>query len=253
LRFVPFAVNASVGDTVKFMWGANNHTVTKSSSLLPCNRTADALFTSGTQNQGFVFTQVVNDTNPVFFYCATPTHCQKGMFGIINPPNALGGPTSVGAMVPSMAMNNSNVAAYSTYTQQQCASNPGAGKWGNSIDMSSMPDWAQESVAENVMYTRTFLAANPEVMKDDGSIDLSTSSEGTPLMIPMDLSAAIANNAATPSAGNSASSSAASSAAPASTSSTPSDNTTTSSATSAISSPKVLTAFALAVAGFLAL
>jgi plastocyanin len=54
LRYIPFAVNASVGDTVKFMWGANNHTVTKSSSLLPCNRSADALFTSGSHDKDFV-------------------------------------------------------------------------------------------------------------------------------------------------------------------------------------------------------
>ena len=101
LRYVPFAINASVGDTIKFMWGANNHTVTKSSALLPCNKSSDALFTSGTQNKDFVcrfcqsqsrslaqthilsVTQVVNDTNPTFFYCGTPTHCQKGMFGIM--------------------------------------------------------------------------------------------------------------------------------------------------------------------------
>lgn len=54
LRYVPFAVNASVGDTIKFMWGANNHTVTKSSELTPCNKSADALFTSGTNNKDFV-------------------------------------------------------------------------------------------------------------------------------------------------------------------------------------------------------
>jgi plastocyanin len=53
LRYVPFALNASVGDTVKFMWGANNHTVTKSSALTPCNKTSDALFASGTQNKDF--------------------------------------------------------------------------------------------------------------------------------------------------------------------------------------------------------
>ena len=54
LRYVPFALNASVGDTVKFIWGANNHTVTKSSQLELCNKTTDALFTSGTQNKTFV-------------------------------------------------------------------------------------------------------------------------------------------------------------------------------------------------------
>lgn len=53
LRYIPFAVNASVGDTVKFMWGANNHTVTKSSSLEPCNKTSDSPFTSGVQVKDF--------------------------------------------------------------------------------------------------------------------------------------------------------------------------------------------------------
>ena len=54
LRFVPFALNASVGDTIQFNWGANNHTVTKSSFLTPCNKTSDNPFSSGEQDQGFV-------------------------------------------------------------------------------------------------------------------------------------------------------------------------------------------------------
>jgi plastocyanin len=33
LRYVPFAINASVGDTIAFVWNANKHTVTKSSEL----------------------------------------------------------------------------------------------------------------------------------------------------------------------------------------------------------------------------
>jgi plastocyanin len=83
LRYVPFAVNASVGDTVRFMWGAGPHTVTKSSELNLCNATMDKPFKSGPQNQSFVFDQVVNDTNPVFYYCGVPGHCEKGMFGIM--------------------------------------------------------------------------------------------------------------------------------------------------------------------------
>jgi plastocyanin len=54
LRYVPFALNASVGDTVKFIWGANNHTVTKSSQLSLCNKTGDQHFVSGEQNKTFV-------------------------------------------------------------------------------------------------------------------------------------------------------------------------------------------------------
>lgn len=95
LRYVPFAVNATVGDTVKFMWNANVHTVTKSDVLSLCNSTSLAPFASGRQNKSFVFTQVVNTTDPVFFHCAVPSHCQKGMFGIINPPSAIASANSV--------------------------------------------------------------------------------------------------------------------------------------------------------------
>jgi plastocyanin len=105
LRYVPFAVNASVGDTIQFMWNANNHTVTKSSELLPCNKTADSPFTSGQQSKGFVFTQVVNSTDPTYFYCGVPSHCQKGMFGIINPPSALSSSTSIFNSMTTLAAN----------------------------------------------------------------------------------------------------------------------------------------------------
>ena len=76
-------MNASVGDTVKFVWMAGPHTVTKSSELELCNKTDDAPFASGVQNASFVFEQVVNNTDPTFFYCGVPNHCQKGMFGIM--------------------------------------------------------------------------------------------------------------------------------------------------------------------------
>lgn len=33
-----------------------------------------------------VFSVLVKDTNPVWFYCATGKHCQAGMAGVINPP-----------------------------------------------------------------------------------------------------------------------------------------------------------------------
>lgn len=75
LRMVPFTVNASVGDTLYWIWGANNHTVTKSSELTPCNKTTDGTaFATGERDLGFTFTETVNDTNPLFYYCGTPTH-----------------------------------------------------------------------------------------------------------------------------------------------------------------------------------
>jgi plastocyanin len=208
LRYVPFAVNASVGDTVQFMWGANNHTVTKSSELQLCNKTSDAPFASGEQNKGFSFTQVVNSTDPTFFYCGTPGHCEKGMFGIINPPNANGASSSVSQMMPSMMSNDSSMSAMGSYMSSMTSNNTAAANWGSSMDMSAIPSWAQSYFAENVMYTRTFLAANPETLNSDGSVSLSNLGSN-PAMIPTDMSQALNNAASSSSAAPAATSSAA--------------------------------------------
>jgi len=194
LRYIPFALNASVGDTVSFMWGANNHTVTKSSQLQLCNKTSDAPFASGEQNKPFMFNQVVNDTNTTFFYCGTPGHCEKGMFGIINPPMATNPGNSVAGMMPAMMQNDSTMAAMASYTNMQTMNNTMAANWGSNMDMSAMPAWAQPYMAQNVMYTRTFMAANSDVVASDGSVNI-TAAQGAPLMVPADITQAT-NNAA---------------------------------------------------------
>ncbi|KAG2368505.1 hypothetical protein BDR07DRAFT_1269770 [Suillus spraguei] len=194
LRYVPFAINASVGDTVAFVWNANTHTVTKSSELAICNKTSDMPFASGVQNKSFVFTQQVNDTDTTFYYCGVPGHCQKGMFGIINPPNALmGDDARVSSVMPVMASNSSNMTAMVQYTQMVTANNTMAGNWGGNIDMSGMPLSSYQYVLENVMYTRTFLAANPEVLSAEGVVDLSSAGT-TPLIVPNDITAAATNS-----------------------------------------------------------
>lgn len=193
LRYVPFAINASVGDTVVFVWNANTHTVTKSSELAICNKTSDMPFASGVQNKSFVFTQKVNDTNTTFYYCGVPGHCQKGMFGIINPPNALmGSNATVSSMMPVMASNSSNMTAMIQYTNMVTANNTMAGNWGGNIDMSGMPPSSYQYMLENVMYTRTFLAVNPEVLSADG-VDLSSAGT-TPLIVPNDITTAATNS-----------------------------------------------------------
>jgi plastocyanin len=189
LRYVPFAVNASVGDTVKFMWGANNHTVTKSSQLTPCNKTSDSPFTSGVQIMDFVFEQVVNDTNPLFFYCGVPTHCQKGMFGIINPPSVpVTTNTSAGNMIQSLVSKE-----MLSYAANATSGNAVASGWGQGIDMSALPDWSRQVVAENVLYTQTFLAANKDAISADGQVDVGLG--GNPPVVPMDITMVAAANA----------------------------------------------------------
>jgi plastocyanin len=181
LRYVPFAVNASVGDTVQFIWGANNHTVTKGSELTPCNSTSDSPFASGVQQKGFTYEQLVNDTDPVFFHCAVPNHCAKGMFGIINPPNALGGPSSVGSMMQSMVAANPSLGMMRTYADNATKSSDLASQWGTNFDMANVPQWAQESFVENVLFTRLYLAANADSIKD-GEVDTTN-----PPVVPQDI------------------------------------------------------------------
>ncbi|EIW85221.1 hypothetical protein CONPUDRAFT_87708 [Coniophora puteana RWD-64-598 SS2] len=193
LRYVPFAVNASAGDMVEFVWNANEHTVTKSSQLTICNETTSEPFNSGEQNQTSTFTQMVNSTDSIFFYCATPGHCEKGMFGILNPPNAdTSSNMTVASMMPSMVANNSVMSAMWSYTQMMTANNSLAAAWGSTMDLSNMPDWSWQYVMENVMYTRTFLAANPSVMSPDGTVNLSNAS--MPFAIPMDVTATMMSN-----------------------------------------------------------
>lgn len=247
LRYVPFAVNASVGDTVMFKWMAGPHTVTKSSILDVCNKTDNAPFASGAQNASFVFTQVVNDTNPIFYYCGVPTHCQKGMFGIINPPNALAQPSSVDNMVSAVASNNSATAA--AWASTKNFTGP-ASTWGGGIDISGMSGWAQSAMVENVMFTRSVMAANPNAIQngqlDLGSIDLAN------LMIPPDVAALAASTGTTSATPSSAASPAASAAA--SGASSPTNNGAASkNGAGALASPRVAVAFVAVAAAFFAL
>jgi hypothetical protein len=277
LRYVPFALNASVGDTVKFIWGANNHTVTKSSQLALCNKTGDQPFASGEQNKTFVckhkihldislqrltngpplVTQVVNDTNPTFFYCGTPTHCQKGMFGIINPPNAYMGPSSAGMMVSSLAGQNNATQAAMSYTNNVTANQTNASMWGMNIDMSGMANWSQSYTADNVLFTRAFLAMNPETMQSDGSVDLSGLATN-PVMVPTDVAAAMypsngGDNSTSSSGYGSPASSSPSSAAASASSSAVGGSKASSSGAGALSSPRVAVALVAVLAASLAL
>jgi plastocyanin len=247
LRYIPFALNATVGDTIKFMWGANNHTVTKGTALTPCNRSGDdASFASGLQNKDFVFTQVVNDTEPTYFYCAAPTHCQKGMFGIINPVASFGSPTSFGGMIPQLGANNSDVAAHVANSNKACEGHEQASKWGSNIDIGALPEWAHAYAAENVLYTRNFLAANEDTLKEDGGVDLSAASTN-PMMIPQDIAASLNNAGAGDAAGSSSASASESAAQPTDTAAAATNGA------SSLASPRVLVAVVVALATFFAL
>ncbi|MCJ1356616.1 MAG: hypothetical protein MMC33_006611 [Icmadophila ericetorum] len=96
LSYNPSTIFASVGSLVQFQFNPKNHTVTQSTFANPCVPIQNIMpstmgFFSGFMPTAFgeaqpVFTVMVNDTSPIWFYCSQAKHCQKGMVGVINPP-----------------------------------------------------------------------------------------------------------------------------------------------------------------------
>jgi len=98
LTYNPSNLNASVGDTITFQFAAKNHSATQSSFANPCKKLA---LTASNGQSGFdsgfnpvangsatfpQFTVTVNDTNPIWVYCAQTGHCAQGMVFAANAP-----------------------------------------------------------------------------------------------------------------------------------------------------------------------
>jgi plastocyanin len=98
IRFVPDTVNISVGDTVRWTWGSDDHSVTSGDSS---SCTADGQFCSPDDmnceagilnNTGFVYEHTFTQAGTYSYFCAL--HCFAGMTGVINvAPNQRPTPT----------------------------------------------------------------------------------------------------------------------------------------------------------------
>lgn len=97
-KFFPEKITAVPGDMIQFQFRANNHTVTQSNFDNPCEPIALHSNTTGVYS-GFmpvtpqqasipVFTVMVNDTKPLWFYCSQGRHCQNGMVMVVNENTA---------------------------------------------------------------------------------------------------------------------------------------------------------------------
>jgi plastocyanin len=80
LTYTPSQVNASVGDTVSFVFNPKNHTVTQSTFAAPCQPMSggvDSLYQPVAANASSVpsFTVTVNVTTPLWFYCKQTGYC----------------------------------------------------------------------------------------------------------------------------------------------------------------------------------
>ena len=90
--YSPNTITAAKGETIEFHFFAPLHSVAQGDFATPCTPPANGtgffsgdISTSSGENAN-VFTVKINDTNPIWFYCVIPTHCQGGMSGVINPP-----------------------------------------------------------------------------------------------------------------------------------------------------------------------
>jgi len=86
IAFSPNSATAGVGDQVVFNWRSGGHSVVQGQGTNAACQPMDKGFFGGFQSPPATFTILVNDTNPIWFYCSTPNHCQQGMVGVINPP-----------------------------------------------------------------------------------------------------------------------------------------------------------------------
>lgn len=102
LSFTPSRVSASPRDTIKFIFQVKNHTVTQSSFAAPCVRLTNK--TTGEKtgfNSGFfpvaadttdfpTWSLTINDTAPIWAYCAQSGHCGSGMVFAVNSDESSG-------------------------------------------------------------------------------------------------------------------------------------------------------------------
>ncbi|KAF3766574.1 Cupredoxin [Cryphonectria parasitica EP155] len=99
LTYSPDSVQAAVGDMVQFQFVAANHTVTQSTFDQPCQPIS--LFSTNVTgfHSGFMpvaaggsniptYTIQVNNTTPIWVYCAQARHCESGMVMVINENTA---------------------------------------------------------------------------------------------------------------------------------------------------------------------
>jgi plastocyanin len=94
LKFYPNNIKAAVGDMVQFQFYPKNHTVTQSTFDNPCQPVALNSNVTGI-NSGFlpvaadatmapIYTIQINNTTPIWLYCAQAKHCESGMVMVIN-------------------------------------------------------------------------------------------------------------------------------------------------------------------------
>lgn len=97
LVYSPDNIKAAAGDMVQFQFVGGNHTVTQSTFDSPCSPIHNVESNVTGFHSGFMpakaseasgmiptYTIKVNNTSPMWVYCAQGRHCQEGMVMVIN-------------------------------------------------------------------------------------------------------------------------------------------------------------------------
>jgi len=199
LRYWPFAVNASVGDTIRYVWTTPlNHTATLSTALTICNKSAKAdelKWVSGVKNasngtpQTFDVTIQTNETQ--FFYCSVAQHCNKGMFGMVQPK--MGGNNTVSFYMDKWLQSNPDLKAAWANVHNQTKDTP-ADTWGNNMSVDGIPEASYMDLAKNIMWNRAMFAANPGSLEANSAV----TSDNSPIKLVGDLNTLLASTSQDP-------------------------------------------------------
>jgi hypothetical protein len=85
LIFNPDSISdVAEGDTIDVTFGSG-HDIVQSTFDQPCQPIQNAIFSGPSPSDGDVFSFEVNSTDPMWFYCSVPGHCEAGMALAINP------------------------------------------------------------------------------------------------------------------------------------------------------------------------
>jgi plastocyanin len=198
LRYWPFALNASVGDTIRYVWTTPaNHTATLSSALAPCNRSARAeelKWASGVRNATAgtqTFDVTLQTDEQQFWYCSVAQHCEKGMFGMVQPK--MGGNNTVSSHMQKWLDSSPDLKAAWSNVHEQTKDSP-ADNWGNNISVDDIPESSYMDLAQNIIYSRAMYAANPGSMEANSA----ATTDGSPIKILGDLNSFLASTSQDP-------------------------------------------------------
>jgi plastocyanin len=89
--FEPASARAAVGDTITFNFYPNTHSVVQGTFEFPCIPAdrgfyLEAFSASDGQANGTTFSVLVENEDPIWFFCGVGVHCGYGMVGVINEP-----------------------------------------------------------------------------------------------------------------------------------------------------------------------